>query len=448
MRRTRMLAISGVCAGLLAVTLPAAATGAATASTSTPIKHVVVLMQSGHSFDNYFGTYPGADGVPAGACLPATTVNPKAHACVPPYHLTGTSAIDLDHGYGTWVRQYDSGRMNGFVSAYRRLGLSGLTAMGYYDQHDIPFYWNVARNFVLFDHFFSSAPVGVRLNRFWWVAGRANPGAGEKIPPGGYGQIPTVFDRLTAAGVSWKMYVQNYDPQVTYRTTGSGNARSQISRVPLVDFARFVDNPGLAGHLADASTYYADLRRGTLPAVSFMTTDTASENPPGSPQAGQQFVYQLVSALEMSSSWNASAFMWTYDNWGGWYDHVKPPPGWGFRVPALLVSAYARRGYVDHTTMDYTAILKFIEDNWRLTALSSRDAQSPGLASAFDFSHPPRPAELLAYAPANTALPNEKTGVVYGVYASELLLVSAVVGLAVWRTVRRRPRHAGRELPT
>lgn len=444
MRCARMLAASGMCAGLMTAAVPAA--GAAAAGTATPIKHVVILMQSGHSFDNYFGTYPGADDVPAATCLPATTLRPKAHACVPPYHLSGTQATDLDHGYGTWVRQYDRGRMDGFVSAYRRLGLSGLTAVGYYDQRDIPFYWNVARNYVLFDHFFASAPVGVRLNRFWWVAGRADPGDGERIPPGGYGQIPTIFDRLTAAGASWKMYVQNYDPHVTYRTPRSGNASGQISRVPLVDFARFIDDPRLASHIVDASTYYTDLRRGTLPAVAFMTTANASENPPGSPRAGQQFVYQLVSALEMSSSWRTSAFMWTYDGWGGWYDHVKPPPGWGFRVPALLLSAYARRGYVDHVTMDYTAILRFIEENWHLAALSSRDARSPGLASAFDFTRAPRPAELLAYKPTATAPPNARTGVVYSVYAGELLLVSAVIGLAAWRTRRRRPRRGRKGL--
>jgi phospholipase C len=437
MRCVSLLAATGVCAGLVA----AAPSAAAATGTATPIKHVVVLMQSGHSFDNYFGTYPGADGIPGGTCLPASTLKPKAHACLRPHHLEGAPTNDLDRGYGTWARQYDGGRMDGFVSAYRRLGLSGGTAMGYYDQRDIPFYWNVAGNYVLFDRFFSSAPVGVRLNRFWWVAGRATPSGGEKIPAGGYGQIPTIFDRLTAAGVSWKMYVQNYDPHVTYRTTGSGNVSSQISRVPLVDFARFIDNPKLASHISDAGAYYTDLRRGTLPAVAFMTTSGASENPPGSPQAGQQFVHQTVSALEMSSSWSTSAFMWTYDNWGGWYDNVKPPKGWGFRVPALLVSAYARHEYVDHTTMDYTAILKFIEGNWHLTALSSRDAQSPGLASAFDFSRPPRPAELLGYKLTATAPPNAKTGVVYSVYAGELLLVTAVIGWAAWRS---RPRRTGR----
>jgi len=152
-------------------------------------------------------------------------------------------------------------------------------------------------------------------------------------------------------------------------------------------------------------------------------------------------VRQTVTALEMSSSWPTSAFMWTYDNWGGWYDHVKPPKGWGFRVPALLVSAYARHGQVDHTTMDFTAILKFVEENWHLAALSSRDAQSPGLASAFDFSGAPRSAELLTGQPAATAPPNAKSGVVYSVYAGELLLVSAVIGLAIWRS---RPRRADR----
>jgi phospholipase C len=437
MRCASLLAAAGACAGLIA----AAPSAQAATGTATPIGHIVVLMQSGHSFDNYFGTYPGADGIPSGTCLPASTLQPKAHACVRPYHLGGALANDLDHGSGTWARQYDGGRMDGFVSAYRRLGLSGVTALGYYGRPDIPFYWNVAGNYVLFDRFFSSAPVGVRLNRFWWVAGRPTPSGGERIPAGGYGQVPTIFDRLTAAGVSWKMYVQNYDPHVTYRTARSGNANSQVSRVPLVDFPRFVDNRELASHISDSSAYYGDLRRGTLPAVAFMTTAGASESPPGSPQAGQQFVRQAVTALEMSSYWPTSAFMWTYDNWGGWYDHVMPPKGWGFRVPALLVSAYARQGQVNHTTMDYTAILKFIEENWHVAALSSRDAQSPGLASAFDFSGPPRPAELLVGQPAATAPPNAKAAVVYAVYAGELLLVIAMIGLAIWTS---RPRRADR----
>ena len=126
MRWAGLLAAIGVSAGLMTAAPSASATG----GTATPIQHIVVLMQSGHSFDNYFGTYPGADGIPGGTCLPANTLNPKAHGCVRPYHLDGAPSSDLDHGYGTWARQYDGGRMDGFVSAYRRLGLSGATAMG------------------------------------------------------------------------------------------------------------------------------------------------------------------------------------------------------------------------------------------------------------------------------------------------------------------------------
>ena len=189
MRWVSLLAAAGVCVGLIAAAPPAQA------ATKTPIKHIVVLMQSGHSFDNYFGTYPGADGIPSGACLPASTLQPKAHACVRPYHLGDALASDLDHGSGTWARQYDGGRMDGFVSAYRRLGLSGATALGYYDQRDIPFYWNVAGNYVLFDRFFSSAPVGVRLNRFWWVAAGRLPAAAR-----GYRRAVTARSRPSSTG--------------------------------------------------------------------------------------------------------------------------------------------------------------------------------------------------------------------------------------------------------
>ena len=122
---------------------------------------------------------------------------------------------------------------------------------------------------------------------------------------------------------------------------------------------------------------------GTLPAVSYIVPAGASEHPPGRIQAGERFVRSLLNALASSSSWKDSAFTWTYDDWGGWYDHVKPPQvdryGYGFRAPALLVSAYARRGHVDHTQLDFTSILKFIEENWNLKPLAARDAAANSL---------------------------------------------------------------------
>ena len=183
MRRLIGVAVTFALAGL-GLAQPARA---ASTTTATPIQHLIVLMQQGHSFDNYFGTYPGAEGIRPGTCLPLRTTQTankgaRLKDCVRPYHLGNSLIDDLDHGAGTWRRQYDKGRMDGFVFAYRRLGLSGNTAMGYYDARDIPFYWNVARSYVLFDHFFSSSPVGTRLNRFYWVAGRPTPGGGEKIP--------------------------------------------------------------------------------------------------------------------------------------------------------------------------------------------------------------------------------------------------------------------------
>ena len=133
------------------------------ATTTTPIKHVVLLMQDNHSFDNYFGTYPGADGIPAGVCQRLELTADHDHAGASSRSASGaTTPEDLSQGVGVQKRQYDGGRMDGFVAAYRRLGLDGTTAMGYYDGRDIPYYWNVAKQYVLFDRFFSSTAVGSR----------------------------------------------------------------------------------------------------------------------------------------------------------------------------------------------------------------------------------------------------------------------------------------------
>ena len=142
------------------------------------------------------------------------------------------------------------------------------------------------------------------------------------------------------------------------------------------------------------SQYYKDLANGTLPAVSYIAPSGASEHPPGSVQSGMRFVRTVINNLMASPSWKSSAFLLSYDDWGGWYDHVRPPQidgfGYGFRVPAILVSPYARRGYVDHTTLDFTSGLKFIEENWGLAPMTRRDATATSIAGAFDFNQAPR----------------------------------------------------------
>jgi phospholipase C len=255
--------------------------------------------------------------------------------------------------------------------------------------------------------------------------------------------VPTIFDRLQAAGVSWKFYVQNYRPDVTFRTPGRGEASAQLVWVPPLNYNRFLDDPALNSRIVDMSQYYKDLADGTLPAVSFMVPYGASEHPPGSIQAGERFVRTIISSLMTSTSWNSSAFMLTYDDWGGWYDHVSPPKvdayGYGFRSPGLLVSPYARQGYVDSTTLDFTSELKFIENNWGVAPLASRDANANDITSAFDFTQAPREPVLLSRGRAPTAIPDSRTAVVYGAYGGAVLLLPPLVTLAVFR--RRRPHR-------
>lgn len=445
-RRTAAVFAAVATVATLAMTLaPAAAapgsTPAAQLKTTTPIKHFMVLMQENHSFDNYFGTYPGADGTPADTCMP----NPAAGktACSKPFHVGGKAIVDLGHNVSIFDSEYNNGKLDGFVSAFDTQKGVGDLAMGYYDDRDIPYYWNLADNYVLFDRLFTSAAGGSVWNHMFWVTGApGNPAADALLPNGeSFDNVPTIFDRLQAAGVSWKFYVQNYQPDITFRTPGKGDKGSQIVWVPPLDYNRFLDNPELHNRIVDMSEYYKDAAAGTLPAVSFMVPSGASEHPPGSVQAGETFVRTLINTLMRSSAWDSSAFMWTYDDWGGWYDHVKPPKvdkfGYGFRSPALLVSPYAKKGYVDHTVLDFTSELKFIEKNWGVAPLSSRDAAANNITDAFDFNAAPRAPQVLDRSRTPVSPPNTRGGVVYGAYGAAILVVPAFVVAAT----RRRRRH-------
>ncbi|TFV74837.1 hypothetical protein E4P39_11235 [Blastococcus sp. CT_GayMR19] len=426
-------------------------------STTTPIKHFMVLMQENHSFDNYFGTYPGADGIPDGTCMPVDAVSrpgetPANDDCVEPFHIGDRAILDLGHSGDVHERQYNDGRMDGFLEAFaERRELKG-QPMGYYDDRDIPFYWNVADNYVLFDRMFTSAAGGSVWNHMFWVTGTPGNPEGDLLLPGGFDHVPTIFDRLQEAGVSWKFYVQNYKPEINFRTPGSGDEGAQIVWVPPLNYNRFLDDPDLSSRIVDMSEYYQDLAEGTLPAVSFMVPSGASEHPPGSIQAGERFVRSLTDSLMTSSAWSSSAFMWTYDDWGGWYDHVPPPQvdeyGYGFRAPALLVSPYAKKGHVDSTTLDFTSQLKFIENNWGVPPLGDRDAAANDITSAFDFAAGPREPFLLSRSRSSEELPETNTGVVYTSYGAALFvfpLVAAAHRLVATR--RRRGRHLRKVAP-
>jgi len=429
--------------------------------TKTPIEHLVLLMQENHSFDNYFGTYPGANGTPAGTCMPLDPTVPANKKCVKPFALGNRPVTDLGHNQRIFADQFRNGRMDGFIWAHRNSSGSGQLAMGYYNDKDLPYYWNIADNYVLFDRFFTSAAAGSVWNHMFWVTGGPGNPSEDGIPPGGFGKIPTIFDRLQAKGISWKFYIQNYDPKITYRTReGKGDRGSQVVWAPLLAYDRYLDDPNLFSHIVSMDTYYTDLINGTLPAVSYLVPSGASEHPPGSIQAGERFVRTLINALMRSSSWSTSAFMWSYDDWGGWYDHVPPPKvdpyGYGFRAPALLVSPYAKKGFIDSTVMDFTSMLKFIENNWGLDPLAARDAKANSLDTAFDFKSPPRAPALLGNTrPGNGAPPEPNRLVLYVAYAVALGLAGGLIlrasaqrgagrpGGGLWTRARRFRRGTG-----
>jgi phospholipase C len=412
------------------------------------IKHVFVIMQENHTFDNYFGTFPGADGLSAGLSVP---VNPgaTAGAVVEPYHLPNLRTQDLDHSEITARNAFNSGRMDGFVAAQQDRNLPGSLALGYYDSTDIPFYWDLAKEYVLADRFFSSAMGGSLANHQYWVAGM-DSGKGESIPAEGI-QLTTIFDRLQNAGFSWKFYVKNYDPSLNFRHIVPSNPRnSEIAWVPLLTIPSVVDDPSKMARIQDLGNLYHDLADGTAPSVSYIIQGGTSEHPPGHVGNGQNATVGIITAIMRSQEWKDSAIVLTWDDWGGWYDHVVPPQvdadGYGFRVPTLIISPYAKQGYILKETADFTSILKFIETLHGLAPLTSRDESATDLMAAFDFEQVPRvpsqpqpPADAGGFPLLAARGPSPVTLLgMYGVIGGLALLLLALAALSGQR--RRRAR--------
>jgi phospholipase C len=447
-----MAALGAVTAVLLVVgPAPAAAAPRQAPGATTPIGNLVVLMQENHSFDNYFGTRAGVDGIADGTCMPRTPGVPEP--CVRPFHIGGKAIQDLDHTENAFRGQYRDGALDGFVSTHDRLGKDGALAMGYYDDRDLPYYWNIADEYVLFDRFFSSSSSGSIRNHMFAVTGGPGATGAEEIPPGGWGDIPTIFDRLEEKGIGWKFYIENYDPGITFRTRLTEDVDTdrgaQVIWAPLLAYARYIDDPRLSSRIVDLDRYYEDAARGELPAVAFIRPSGDSEHPPGSVQSGQRLVRSLLNELMRAPQWPSSAFVWSYDDWGGWFDHVMPPAvdryGYGPRVPALLVSPYARRGHVDSTTHDFTSILRFVEVNWGLAPLAERDAAADPMLGAFDFAAPPRPPVLLSDERLPTAPAAVDASVVYAGYATAVAVVAGLIALPL-ATRRRATRSRSEEV--
>jgi phospholipase C len=329
------------------------------------------------------------------------------------------------------VRQINGGRMDGFVAWSENGGL----AMSYYDATNLPV-GRLAQQYTLADRFFHSAFGGSLFNHWWlicactpvWPDAPANlrlqideRGVLVKrgsVTPDGYvvhtvysssrpypassrdsaqrlplQTMPTIGDRLTEKGISWVWYSEGWNDAVA----GRPDALFQFHHQPFNYFAPYAEGTAARGeHLKDIADFFAALRTGNLPAVAFVKPIGAHNEHPGYADllTGQQYVATLVKAVQDSAVWQSSAIIITYDEGGGRWDHVPPPGGdrWGpgVRVPAIIISPYAKRGFVDHTPYETVSILKLIETRWNLAPLGSRDAAANNLLNAFDFSLTPR----------------------------------------------------------
>lgn len=404
------------------------------------MKHLVVMTQDAHSFDNYFGTRPGVDGIPTAACNPvhAGTSTP----CVAPFSIVAAGLHPtLRNTVAAQTASVAGGTMNGFVVAQTTGRVDGTGAMGYYRPSDLPVTSQLADQGVLFDHWFSAEPGNGIANRVFALTGVPVPEVSQ-VPAAGWPDLPIIFDRLQAAGVSWKVYVENYEPALSLATAGRTELRGgQVARVPLLAMARYEKDPALMLHVADLSTYYSDLALGTLPAVSWIVTTASTERPPTDPTVGQRAVRSVVNALEESGDWGSSAFLLTYDSSGGWYDHVVPPVETGYtlglRVPTILVSPFATAGTVDHTDLDSASVLRFIETNWSVPPLGARDTAAPDLTSVFSFQGAPRAAAVVGLVDHTPAPAQPRRGIIYATYLFAVLAALLVVLWAV--LVGRRP---------
>ncbi len=369
-----------VTAVLLALLSLTAASGTS-AGQSNPIKHVVVIMQENHTFDNYFGTYPGANGITNSTGVPAA---PNSSAYLHPFHITSaTKQHDLCHSWGCAHSAYDSGRMDGFVSAEG----SNLT-LGYYDYRDIPYYWDYASQFVLMDNYFSSEMSQSLPNHIYLMAGQA-----DGVTSNRYNvtlSFPSVLDELNSKGISWKYYA------------GGFGAANGWNPVPLFKSYK-ADNLTFYRNLGFPSQFLTDIaaKNKTLPSVVWIMPGNSgeSEHPPNNVTVGEHRVVELINSVMRSPYWNSTAIFLTWDDYGGWFDHVSPSQvdtyGYGFRVPCLMISPYAREGFIDHTLADHTSILKFIEAVFGLPSLTQRDAKASNLMEAFDFMQSPRAPLIL-----------------------------------------------------
>jgi phospholipase C len=465
----RTLAVVGALAGFAAACSDSSRTvsaGPGPTSAAGPVRpelakiqHIVIIMQENRSFDHYFGTFPGADGIPMANGVPTVCItDPVDKSCVKPFHDSTDKNHGGPHGQSNATADMNGGRMDGFIDQAEKAqkgcadpndpacaGAGLVDVMGYHDEREIPNYWAYARNFVLQDRMFEpnaswSLPQHLFMVSEWsahcstpdvaasCVNALQTPLVGTGVS-GSYAWTDLTY-MLHQAGVSWKYYVAEGTepdcdddaalcPPVPQRTT----TPSIWNPLPLFTTVR---EDGELQNIQTIDALEADARAGTLPAVSWVVPNNdVSEHPVALVSTGQNYVTAVINAIMQGPNWGSTAIMLAWDDWGGFYDHVVPPHvdvnGYGLRVPGLVISPFAKRGFIDHQTLSFDAYAKFIEDVFlrgrRLDpATDGRPDPRPtvreniamlgDLSNDFDFSQTPRVPLLLPATPLANILPS------------------------------------------
>ncbi len=374
-----------------------------------PIDTFVVLMMENRSFDHYLGWLPGADGRQAGLEFTDTHGHTYAtHRLQTDFQ--GCAFLDPDHSWQGGRTEMDGGRMDGFLKA-----ASDVFSIGYYTQNDLPFTPHVAQAFTAFDRFFCSLLSSTYPNREYMHAAQSYGKIDNSLPSGAGFPDTTIFAALSKAGVSNHYYYTDIPVSALWGQAG-------ISRSSQVQ------------------TFYEQAAAGTLPALSFVDPSfngedqgtSGDEHPHGDVRVGQAFIADVAHAFMESPQYKRGALFIVYDEWGGFFDHVPPPRvpdlrtsidvnedfgQMGLRIPAVMVSPYARRGHVDHSIYGFESILKMIRYRYGLPPLTPRDLYANNIAAAFDFETPPnltppalpQPPEVIA-SPCSGSTPVDSGG--------------------------------------
>jgi phospholipase C len=357
------------------------------------IEHTVIILQENHTFDNYFGTFPGADGATSG--LTSTGLR------VPLTPLPDMDNASLCNAWDCALQAMDGGKMDSFD-----LIDGGLSAYTQASSQEIPNYWEYAQHFVLADRYFTSVHGPSLPNHLFTVAAQSG-GTIDNVSAGSAGvacdgspsgtvtvidasgnrteQSPcfdftTLADLLEAAGISWKYYID-----------GDG----------IFAVIRHIRNsPMWTQNRASTAQFLQDAQSGQLPAVSWLIAPyQGSEHPPNSICAGDNQTAAFINSIMQGPTWNSTTIFVTYDDFGGFYDHVAPPQldqdGLGPRVPLLIISPFAKPGYISHTLYEHSSMLKFIETRYHLRSLTARDAAASDMLDSFDFGQRPQPPLIL-----------------------------------------------------